>query len=161
AAGARWQPGENSVHPGLRRGRSSGPQVPVPHQPLQRPGLRLLAGARRDRRPRVRRPAREPGAGDHAIAVGHLDVDFDPSRLRRGEWLVGGGALVLVVSLFVPWYASLNGWHGLENLRWLVLVTVLVALALVWFQATRRSPAVPVTFSAMVIVVGLLNLIAL
>jgi hypothetical protein len=89
-------------------------------------------------------------------------VDFDPSRLRRGEWLVGGGAVVLVVSLFVlPWYGSRNGWHGLETLRWLVLLTVLVALALVWFQATRRAPAIPVSFSAIVTVVGLLNLIAL
>src|SRR5690242_1692527 len=101
-------------------------------------------------------------------------MDFDASRLRRGEWLVGGGAVVLLVSLLVPpWYGvtvttgqlgastSWDGWHGLQIVRWLVLVTVLVALALVWFQATRRSPAIPVSFSVMVTVVGLLNVVAL
>ncbi len=72
-------------------------------------------------------------------------MQFDLSRLRRGEWIAGGGAVVLAAAMFLlPWYGlesplgptaatlgqptSWDGWHGLTNLRWLVLVTILVAL---------------------------------
>jgi hypothetical protein len=105
-------------------------------------------------------------------------VEFDPSRLRRGELIVGGGALALAVAMFLlPWYGvksvlapglalsghptSFDGWNGLSHLRWLVLVTLLVAVALVWLQATRRAPALPVTFGMIVTVLGLLTVLAL
>jgi hypothetical protein len=105
-------------------------------------------------------------------------VDFDPSRLRRGELIAGGGAVVLAVSLFLlPWYGlrsplgptaaslgastSFDGWNGLSHLRWLVLVTILVALALVWLQATRRAPALPVSASVVLTVLGFLTVLAL
>ena len=56
---------------------------------------------------------------------------------------------------------SVNGWHGLTTLRWFMLVTIALSLALVYFQATRRSPAVPVSLSVIVLVVALITLIAL
>lgn len=105
-------------------------------------------------------------------------MGFDPSRLRRGEVIVGGGALVLLASMFVlKWYGlsdrlrptaaafgvstSVNGWHGLTNLRWLMLVTILCAFGLVYLQASRRSPAMPVTLSVIVTVLGLLTTLTL
>jgi Mn2+/Fe2+ NRAMP family transporter len=105
-------------------------------------------------------------------------VDVDPSRLRRGEVVAGGGALVLALALFLlPVYGvtstfaptlasesqptSFDGWHSLLHLRWLVLVTILVAFALVWFQSTRRAPAIPVTCSVLVTVFSLLTALAL
>jgi hypothetical protein len=99
-------------------------------------------------------------------------MDFDPARLRKGEMIVGASAVVLLASIFVlKWYrlrtvrlgvpTSVDGWNGLTNLRWLLLVTALCGLALVFFQATRRAPAVPVTFSAIVVVLGLLSSLAL
>jgi len=105
-------------------------------------------------------------------------VEFDPSRLRRGEWIVAAGAVLLAAAMFLlPWYGvksplgptaaslgrstSWDGWHGLTNIRWLVLVTILVALALVWLQATRRAPALPVSFGVIVMVLGLLTTLAL
>jgi hypothetical protein len=42
-----------------------------------------------------------------------------------------------------------------------VLITILVALALVWLQATRRAPALPVTFGVIVMVLGLITTLAL
>jgi hypothetical protein len=105
-------------------------------------------------------------------------LKFDPTRLRRGELIVGGGAVALAAAMFLlPWYGikspfgltaaslglttSLDGWNGLSNIRWLVLVTILVAAALVWLQATRRAPALPTTFGMIVTVLGLLTVLAL
>jgi hypothetical protein len=56
---------------------------------------------------------------------------------------------------------SLDGWNGLSHLRWLVLITILAALALVWLQAARRAPALPSSFSVIVTVLGLLTSLAL
>lgn len=97
---------------------------------------------------------------------------IDPSRLRRGEWIVGVSCVALLTCLFLlTWYApsdgsarssaSVNGWQGLTHLRWLVLVTILGGLALVYFQAARRAPAIPASLSMIVTVLALLNLLAL
>lgn len=105
-------------------------------------------------------------------------MDVHLSRLRRGEWIVGGGALVLAAAMFLtPWYGvksplgptaaslgrstSWDGWHGLTNLRWLVLITILVALAVVWLQASRRAPALPVAFGVILTVLSLVTTLAL
>ncbi len=50
--------------------------------------------------------------------------------------------------------SSVDGWHGLRHAHWLLLVTILIAFALVFFQATRRAPAVPVTFSWFAVALG-------
>jgi hypothetical protein len=100
-------------------------------------------------------------------------MDFDPSRLRRGELIVGASALVLLASMFVlKWFelsapvappaanlgvpSSVNGWNGLTNLRWVMLLTIACGLALVFLQATRRAPAVPVCMSVIVTVLALI-----
>ena len=105
-------------------------------------------------------------------------MSLDASRLRRPEWIVAASAVLLLVFMFaLNWYApndvlaraaatlgfnaSVNGWHGLAQLRWLVLLTILLALALVYFQATRRAPAIPVSLSMIVTVLALLNLLGL
>jgi hypothetical protein len=105
-------------------------------------------------------------------------VDFDPSRLRRGEVIVGAGAVALLASMLaLKWYGlsselsptasslglptSVNGWHGLTQLRWLMLVAVVCGLALFYTQATRRAPAVPASLSVIVTVIGLVTSLAL
>jgi hypothetical protein len=97
---------------------------------------------------------------------------FDPARLRKGEIVVGAGSIVLLASMFLlKWYgfhtvatdvgASWNGWHGLTTLRWFMLATAAVGLALVYFQAARGTPAVPVTLSVIVPVVALITFLPL
>jgi len=97
-------------------------------------------------------------------------VGFDAGRLRRGELIAGVGATVLLVVLFfVPWLghggageahgariaaASLNGWHSLTYVRWVLLISVAISVALVLFTATRRSPAIPITCSIFTSVLG-------
>jgi hypothetical protein len=100
-------------------------------------------------------------------------MDLRPARLRRGEWIAGVAAVLLTVFMFaLSWYqpqhvpgrptpASLNGWQGLTHLRWLVLVTILAALVLVLLQATRRAPALPVTCSLFVMLLGGVTVLAL
>lgn len=77
--------------------------------------------------------------------------------------------------LLLPWYSltavsgppgpqyfvstSVDGWNGLNHARWLILVTILVALALVFFQATRQAPAIPVTLSLFTAVLGALTVL--
>jgi hypothetical protein len=98
-------------------------------------------------------------------------MNFDRSRLRWPEWTVGAGSVLLLAAmLLLPWYEftastpppgpqyfitySVDGWNGLQGARWLILVTILLGLALVFFQATRRAPAIPVTLSLFVALLG-------
>jgi hypothetical protein len=98
-------------------------------------------------------------------------------RLRRGEVIAGGSATAMLVFLFVPeWYAlkstlapaatilgtrtSWDGWWGLSGARYLVLVTIAAAVALTYLQAARRAPALPVSLSVIVSVLGVVSLIA-
>jgi hypothetical protein len=98
-------------------------------------------------------------------------MGFDQSRVRRPEWVVGAGGLLLLTStLLLPWFQltqssgppgpkyfimlSVDGWHGLRHAHWLLAVTILAAFALVFVQATRQAPAVPVTASVMACLLG-------
>jgi hypothetical protein len=103
-----------------------------------------------------------------------LNVD----RLRRGELVAGASGLLLLVFMFaLTWYAvtgalrptlaalgrptSYNGWEGLTAVRWLLLATALVALALAYFQAAQRAPAIPVSLAVSVTVLGALSVLTL
>jgi hypothetical protein len=93
-------------------------------------------------------------------------MDLDPARLRRGELLAGtGGVLLLVFLIAGTWSshhgASRTGWQLLTHLRWLLLVTSVAAIALAAAQVARRSPAIPVTLSLIVTVLGLITALAL
>jgi hypothetical protein len=92
--------------------------------------------------------------------------------------MVGAASVVLLASMFVlDWYGltggsqptagalgvhtSVNGWDGLTTIRWLMLLTALVGLALAYLQAARRAPALPVTTSVIVTVLGIVTVLAL
>ena len=86
-------------------------------------------------------------------------MSFDLARLRRGEWIVGAGSVALLASmLLLPWYGvgshTVTGWNALTSFRWLALATVVLAAAMLFFQATRRAPAIPVTLDLFVAVLG-------
>lgn len=91
-------------------------------------------------------------------------MSFDASRIRWPEWVVGvGGAVLLASMLLLPWFTlvslsgppgpplgaayKVDGWNGLQHARWLLLVTILLALAALIVQARQRAPAVPVTLA--------------
>jgi hypothetical protein len=93
------------------------------------------------------------------------------SRLRWPERLIGAGGVVLLAAMvLLPWYTltlssqppgpialipqQVDGWNGLHSARWLLLVTVLAALAAAFFQAQRRAPALPATMCLLASVLG-------
>lgn len=98
-------------------------------------------------------------------------MGFEWSRLRRAEIAAGVAAVVLLLAMFLlPWYGykgdlaplaaklgvktSADAWHSLSTTRWLMLLTIAAALALVYLQGTRPSPALPATFSLFVWLLG-------
>jgi hypothetical protein len=105
-------------------------------------------------------------------------IDVNPRRLRPGEVIAGVAALALLVLLFaLPWFGtrgpvsrtaailgvvtSFDGWHAFTQLRWLIMLTILVAFALAFFQSTRRAPAIPVCLSVILTVLGTITVLAL
>jgi hypothetical protein len=86
-------------------------------------------------------------------------MSFDLSRLRRGEWIVGAGSVVLLASMLVlPWYQvgshTVTGWNALISFRWFAIATLVLSGAMLFFQATRRAPAIGVTLSVFVALFG-------
>lgn len=78
-------------------------------------------------------------------------------RLRVGEWLAAlGAALMLVALLELHWYRdpARTGWTAIPTLRWFVLVTAALGLALALAQASRPGPALAVTLDMIATVVG-------
>jgi hypothetical protein len=78
--------------------------------------------------------------------------------------------LLLVFLLVLPWFRSagpgmhhvtITGWNSFRVLRWLILVTVAAGLLLVYFQQTRRAPALPVVMSVILTPLALVTTIAL
>ena len=90
-------------------------------------------------------------------------------RLRPADLVAGAGGLALVASLFLHWYgvdvlftggpplrAEVTAWQAFGVVDVVLAALALVPLALVFFQATRPSPALPVLFSVLSVIAGLL-----
>ena len=99
-------------------------------------------------------------------------TEFKLSRLRSGEWIAGGAAVILLVAMvFAPWYGlrgmeasfaekagdstTITGWDEFIHLRWLILLTIVLALALALGQAARRAPALAVTLDVPALLLGI------
>jgi len=79
---------------------------------------------------------------------------MDLRRLRVGEWAVAVSALVLLVSLFLPWYersdgTGLSAWEALAVLDVLLALTAAAGLALWVTTATQKTVAVPLALNSM------------
>jgi hypothetical protein len=106
-------------------------------------------------------------------------MGFRRERLRSGEIICAAGAIALAFCMFVlPWYGltagrlqqalsklgastTVNGWNGLTINRWLMLVTILIALALAASQGLCRAPALPATLSVLATVLGIVTSLVL
>lgn len=89
--------------------------------------------------------------------------------------MAASAVVLLTVTFLMSWYTmtlvsggagpkyfvteSVNGWDGVSHLRWLILITIVAALLLFVLQATRRAPALPVTVSLFVTLLGGLTVI--
>jgi hypothetical protein len=86
-------------------------------------------------------------------------VGFDAGKIRKAELVTGGGGVLLLADLFLlPWLevrgVSLDGWHVLTTSRWVLLVAVAAAFALVILTVLRRTPALPVLASMVTFLLG-------
>jgi len=97
--------------------------------------------------------------------------------LTRGELISAASALVLLVLMFtVAWYGvdripgaaatssapatSENAWEALTLIRWLMLLTVLVALGVVAIHARRPGRVTVARFRLALLVLGILTAVA-
>ena len=85
---------------------------------------------------------------------------MDLRRVRVWEWLTGLGGVVLLVSLFLPWYslggADATGWQALSIVDVIVALAALSAIALPIVAAAQRTAAVPQAMSSSIVWVLLL-----
>jgi hypothetical protein len=74
--------------------------------------------------------------------------------------MVGGWGLVLLVSLFLPWYGdggeTRTGWESLGILDVILALVALAAIAVPVVTATYRVPAVPLAHESLVALVALI-----
>jgi hypothetical protein len=78
----------------------------------------------------------------------------DLRRLRAGEWLALAGGVLLIVSLFMPWYGDESGFAVMTVIDILLALIAAVAIALAVLQATQTSPTLPVGFGVLTVVTG-------
>jgi hypothetical protein len=101
----------------------------------------------------------------------------DLRRPRLGDWVTGLAGLVLVISLFLPWFetgagtyiapagedaelpATRSAWEAFTVIDVLLLLVGLLALAVLLLVAFSRMSAVPVAASSITAVLGLLAVV--
>jgi hypothetical protein len=86
---------------------------------------------------------------------------FDPASGPPSRWLAGGGALVLLISLFLDWFGSggysQTGWDALDGDK-LVGLFAIVALLLIGLELFDARISLPVEPSLVVLACGALSL---
>jgi hypothetical protein len=78
---------------------------------------------------------------------------MDPRRLRSGELLTASGAVGLAVVLFADWFGGQSGWSTLTVGRFLLVLTIALALTLV--VVTLRAGSVSTALTTAVVTVGM------
>ena len=94
-------------------------------------------------------------------------MNFDMSRLRRADKIIGGSAIAFFIFLFFfHWYgvtasagaiqlsAGGTGWQVFTNSRWIWLITIVVALLAVAIRSGALQVESPVQLSVVVTVLG-------
>jgi hypothetical protein len=86
-------------------------------------------------------------------------------RLRLGELVVLAGAVLLIVSLFEPWYEGpasgrLDAWDTFGAAMVLLLACLCAALAMVLSALGERDAALPVSAAVWSVLLGLIGVIA-
>lgn len=77
------------------------------------------------------------------------------------HWYGVSGTFAPTLALGLHARTSWTGWQALTYVRWLLLLTALAGLALAYFQAAARAPAIPATLSVITTVLGGLSTLTL
>ena len=85
-------------------------------------------------------------------------------RLRAGELLALVGIVLMVVSLFRPWYegpaGQLDAWDTFGPAMALMLAALCAALAMVTSAVTERTMALPISTAVWCVLLGVIGVIA-
>jgi hypothetical protein len=89
---------------------------------------------------------------------------MDLRRLRSGEWIAALSGVVLLVSLFLPWYGAgpagdASAWEALTAVDIALALVAAFAVSLLLVTASQRVPAVPIALAAIVTLVGLIGVV--
>ncbi len=68
-------------------------------------------------------------------------------KLRRFEPVAGLGGVLLLVSLFQPWYDAVSGWEALAAIDVVLAALALLAIAVPVTSALARGPAWPIAIA--------------
>jgi hypothetical protein len=76
--------------------------------------------------------------------------------MRRAEPIAGAGGLVLLLSLFLPWYGpgNVTGWQALTVIDVLLALLALLAIAVPVISVASRGPAKPVAVEVIASAIG-------
>jgi hypothetical protein len=77
-------------------------------------------------------------------------------RLRGADLVAGAAAAALLASLFLDWYSGATAWQAFSVLDVVLALLALVPCGLVATQATRDSPSLPIAFSVLSTVAGMI-----
>ena len=98
---------------------------------------------------------------------------MDVARVDRGLLIAAGSALLLIISLFLPWYAvsaslgpgvpavsaSVTGWESFSYTDLLLFLVAAVVIALAALTAAGSLPELPVPIGQIVLGAGVLALL--
>jgi hypothetical protein len=87
-------------------------------------------------------PASPPPAGGGGGGAGMQGYSFDSARLTQADKITGGASVILLISLFLPWYSitvpgATFSWSGMtaHGYLWLVFLVCLGIVAFLVFGA--------------------------
>jgi hypothetical protein len=105
-------------------------------------------------------------------SVNHLEGAMDIGKVSRNDWIITGGAVLMLIGTLGPWYgisvklmgqtivsASVNGWHG-SYFGWLTFILCLVAALLVLRRAVSGADfELPFTDAMVATVAGVVSVV--
>ena len=86
---------------------------------------------------------------------------MDLRRLRVGEWIVGACGVLLLITLFLPWYGdpSRTGWEAFSVLDLILALLALAAISVPIVTATHRVPALPLALESLTALFALVGVV--
>ena len=86
---------------------------------------------------------------------------MDLRRLRVGEWITALAGVLLLVSLFAPWYGTpdASGWEALAVNDVVLALIAVAAVALLFVTASQAVPTLPIALDALLALVALVGLV--
>jgi hypothetical protein len=86
---------------------------------------------------------------------------MDLRRLRAGEWVTALAGVLLLVSLFLPWYGApdASGWEALAVNDVVLALIAVAAIALLVLTASQAVPTLPIICDALVALAALVGLV--